>query len=378
MNSHPAAGIFPLMSGSEFQELCDSIRENGQREPIKRLSDGRIVDGRNRHQACQLIGIEPLFETVGIDDQAVMEFVIDENLHRRHLDATQRAVVGVKILNYERELAAQRKLEGQRSGGRGRKKTIGGNSPQVNGKATAQTAKKVGVDEKYVREAARIAKDDPDALAAMASGARTLQQVKRAMVEKRRQEKRDADQARIQEHVEPLGRLEGVFSTIVIDPPWDYSDEGDAGDIYGRGLPTYQTLRIEQLLALTTNGDVPIPTLAADDSHLYLWVTNRSKPKAYQLLDEWGFRHVTCLTWCKPSFGMGNYFRGSTEHLLFGVRGSLPLKRKDVGTWFSAKGGEHNAKPDEAYRLVESCSPGPYLEIFARGKREGWSCWGSW
>ena len=81
---------------------------------------------------------------------------------------------------------------------------------------------------------------------------------------------------------------------------------------------------MEQLLALTTIGDVPIPTLAADDSHLYLWVTNRSKPKAYQLLDEWGFRHVTCLTWCKPSFGMGNYFRGSTEHLLFGVRGSLP------------------------------------------------------
>ena len=378
MNSHPAAGIFPLMSGSEFQELCNSIRENGQRESIKRLSDGRIVDGRNRHQACQLIGIEPLFETVGIDDQEVMEFVIDENLHRRHLDATQRAVVGVKILNYERELAAQRKLEGQRSGGRGRKKTTGENSPQVNGKATAQAAKKVGVDEKYVREAARIAKDDPDALAAMASGARTLQQVKRAMVEKRRQEKRDADQARIQEHVEPLGRLEGVFSTIVIDPPWDYSDEGDAGDIYGRGLPTYQTLSMEQLLALTTIGDVPIPTLAADDSHLYLWVTNRSKPKAYQLLDEWGFRHVTCLTWCKPSFGMGNYFRGSTEHLLFGVRGSLPLKRKDVGTWFSAKGGEHSAKPDEAYRLVESCSPGPYLEIFARGKREGWSCWGSW
>ena len=290
MNSHPAAGIFPLMSGSEFQELCNSIGENGQRESIKRLSDGRIVDGRNRHQACQLIGIEPLFETVGIDDLEVMEFVIDENLHRRHLDATQRAVVGVKILHYERKLAAQRKLEGERSGGRGRKKTIGENSPQVNGKATTQAAKKVGVDEKYVRGAARIAKHDPEALAAMASGARTLQQVKRAKVEKRRQEKRDADQARIDEHVEPLGRLEGVFSTIVIDPPWDYSREGDAGDIYGRGRPTYQTLSIEQLLKLTTVGDVPIPKLAAGDSHLYLWVTNWSQPKGYQLLDEWGFR----------------------------------------------------------------------------------------
>lgn len=375
MNSHPAAGIFPLMSGSELQELCDSIRENGLRESITRLSDGRIVDGRNRHQACQLIGIEPLFETIEMDDQAVMEFVIDENLHRRHLNATQRACVGVRILKYEQELAAERKLEGQRSGGRGRKKTLGENSPQVKGKATAQAAKKVGVDEKYVREVAKIA-EDAEAVASMESGEKTLQQVKREKVEQRRQEKRDADQARIDEHVEPLDNLEGVFSTVVIDLPWDYSDEGAPGDIYGRGLPTYQTLSIEQLLELTTVGEVPTPKLAADNSHLYLWVTNRSQRKGYQLLDEWGFRHVTCLTWCKPSFGMGNYFRGSTEHLLFGLRGSLPLKRKDVGTWFSAKGGEHSAKPDESYRLIESCSPGPYLEIFARRNRSGWSCLG--
>ena len=312
-----------------------------------------------------------------MDDQAVMEFVIDENLHRRHLDATQRAVVGVKILEYEEELAAKRKAEGQRKGGqtagRGRPKATGKYLPQAK-RARSETAKKVGVNEIYIHQAAKIAKEDPHALAAMASGQKTLQQVKREKVERCRQEKRDADQARIDEHVEPLGKLEGVFSTIVIDPPWDYSDEGDA-DPFGRGLPTYQTLSMEQLLELTTVGDVPIPKLAADDSHLYLWVTNRSQPKGYRLLDEWGFRHVTCLTWCKPQFGMGNYFRGSTEHLLFGVRGSLPLKRKDVGTWFCAKGEGHSAKPDEAYRLIESCSPGPYLDIFARKDRKQWTTW---
>ncbi len=375
-NAHPSANIFPLMTGPEFQELCNSIRENGQREPIKRR-DGQIIDGRNRFRACQLIGIEPLFETNEMDDQAVMEFIIDENLHRRHLDATQRAVVGVKFLEYERGLAAARKLNGQRSGGRGRKKTIGENSAEVSGKATARAAKKVGVDEKYVREAAKLA-EDPEALSAMQSGKKTLQQVKREKVEEKRAAQRAADAKRIDE-APSLRDVVGnaTFPTIVVDPPWDYSDEGAPGDVYGRGLPTYQTLSMEQRLELTTVGEVPILKLAANDSHLYLWVTNRSKRKGYRLLDEWGFRHVTCLTWCKPSFGMGNYFRGSTEHLLFGVRGSLPLKRKDVGTWFMAKGGERSAKPDEAFRLIESCSTGPYLEIFARRNRPGWSCWGA-
>ena len=94
-------------------------------------------------------------------------------------------------------------------------------------------------------------------------------------------------------------------------------------------------------------------------------------------MEVWGFRYVTCLTWVKPSIGMGNYFRGSTEQVLFGVRGSQPLKRHDVGTWFEAPRGEmHSEKPDEFYALVESCSYAPYIDIFGRKEREGWTVWG--
>ena len=128
----------------------------------------------------------------------------------------------------------------------------------------------------------------------------------------------------------------------------------------------------ERLLAL------PVAERAATDAHCYLWITNRSLPKGFALLEAWGFRYITCITWVKPSFGMGNYFRGQTEHLLFGIRGSLPLLRRDVGTVFSApRGKEHSAKPAELYSLVESCSPGPYLEIFGRGQRPGWTVWGA-
>ena len=294
-NSHPAASIFPLMAGAEFQQLCNSIRENGQREPIKRLRDGRIVDGRNRFRACEVVRVAPLVETIEMDDEAVMEFVIDENLHRRHLDATQKAMVGVRILEHEKRLAKERQREGQRKGGqtagRGRKQDEDSfptrfRGSKRSGEATARVAKRVGVGETYVREAVKIATKDPTAGMAMASGEKTLQQVKREKVEEKRAAQRAADAKRIA-GAPSLRDVIGnaTFSTLVIDPPWDYSDEGDPGDIYGRGRPIYQTLSMEQLLELTTVGEIPIPKLAADDSHLYLWVTNWSQRKGYRLLD---------------------------------------------------------------------------------------------
>lgn len=189
--------------------------------------------------------------------------------------------------------------------------------------------------------------------------------------EKKREAKRASDRQAVQSSTTPA-TLEAVFSTIVIDPPWDFGDEGDV-DQFGRGKPDYATMTIEEITAL------PVGERTAKDSHLYLWITNRSLPKGFGLLDAWGFRYVTCLTWCKPSIGMGNYFRGSTEQILFGVRGSLPLKRNNAGTWFTAERPQkkHSSKPSEFYELVESCSHGPYLEMFSRSKREGWTHWGS-
>ncbi len=167
--------------------------------------------------------------------------------------------------------------------------------------------------------------------------------------------------------------IQGAFSTIVADPPWDWGDESDVSQL-GRARPQYKTIPFSELLKW------PTATKAAPNSHLYLWITNRSLPKGFELLEAWGFRYITLLTWCKPSFGMGNYFRGQTEHVLFGVRGSLPLKRADQGTWFAAPRGPdgHSSKPIEFYDLVESCSPGPYLSIWSRKlERSNWTPWGA-
>lgn len=194
--------------------------------------------------------------------------------------------------------------------------------------------------------------------------------------EKNRAEREAVREEHRQENTEKIGTLatpleaQGLFQTIVIDPPWDWGDEGDVNQ-FGRAKPDYHTMPIEDIEQL------PVGRIADENCHLYLWVTNRSLPKAFRLIEAWGFRYITCLTWVKPSFGMGNYFRGSTEQVLFCVKGSQLLKRKDVGTHFEApRGDRHSAKPDEFYKLVESCSYAPFIDIFGRKGREGWAVWG--
>lgn len=196
-----------------------------------------------------------------------------------------------------------------------------------------------------------------------------IKEAERAEKEQYREEQRIENADKIERLSTPL-EAQGLFQTIVIDPPWDWSDEGDINQL-GRAKPDYHTMSIEEIAKM------PINRIADDNCHLYLWITNRSLPKGFRLINEWGFRYITCITWVKPSFGMGNYFRGSTEQVLFAVKGSQLLKRKDVGTHFEAPRGKgHSAKPNEFYNLVENCSYAPYIDIFGRKDRSGWSVWG--
>lgn len=158
------------------------------------------------------------------------------------------------------------------------------------------------------------------------------------------------------------------FPTILADPPWRYGNTSTRGAAENH----YPTMTIEELCALD------VASLAADDAHLYLWTTNSFLREGFQVMDSWGFDYKTCLTWVKPQMGMGNYFRGSTEHILFGVRGRLPTLRNNQMNWIEARRGRHSAKPDLFYELIETCSPGPYLEMFARTARLGdWHYWGN-
>ncbi len=162
-----------------------------------------------------------------------------------------------------------------------------------------------------------------------------------------------------------------IYRTIVADPPWRYNN----GTVPQGGVEhEYRTMTAYEIEAL------PVLEMADENAHLYLWVTNihLREGRPFDILEAWGFRYVTMLTWHKLGpIGLGYYFRGETEHVLFGVRGKAPLLTKDARNHFAASKGAHSAKPDRFYELVERVSPGPYLELFARRRRYGWDVWGN-
>jgi len=350
--------MIPALSGEEYRQLEANIRKDGCRDALV-LWDGILLDGHNRLKICRKHDIRFRTKTICLPSrEAAAEWIDTNQLGRRNLTPDQARVIRGRLYNRKKKgHGGDRKSSGQ----------------SVHLKTAESVAKAWGVDERTVRRDGKFAEavaKEPELNKAIMAGESAIQ-VKRELKERGREVRREKNR-RLVRAAKNKVKPNHQFSTIVIDPPWDWGDEGDV-DQLGRARPTYETLSLEKLRELR------VRKFADKDCHIYLWITNRSLPKGFDLLEAWGFRYVTCLTWIKPSIGMGNYFRGSTEHVLFGIKGSQPLKRKDVGTWFKANRGKggHSSKPKEFYALVESCSPGPYLDMFARGKRKGWAVWGA-
>lgn len=172
------------------------------------------------------------------------------------------------------------------------------------------------------------------------------------------------------------------YSCIVVDPPWRYRDKLQMGVKHDgtphkghRGAEShYPCLSLPEIREIVFN---QLDGCVADNAHLYLWTTNAFIAEAWQLAQDWGFTPRTILTWVKPQIGMGHYFRNNTEHVVFAVRGKLGPLRRNCPTAFVANRRKHSAKPDEFFSIVESITPGPRLELFARRPREGWDVWGN-
>src|SRR5687767_5124894 len=171
------------------------------------------------------------------------------------------------------------------------------------------------------------------------------------------------------------------FTTVLADPPWQFQNKS------GKVAPEHRRLSRYATLTLNDIRQLPIGEVAADVAHLYLWVPNALLPEGLRVVEAWGFRYKSNLIWHKvrkdggsDGRGVGFYFRNVTEMILFGVRGknarTLPPGRSQVNMIQTRK-REHSRKPDEQYELIEACSEGPYLELFARGERSGWETWGN-
>lgn len=170
------------------------------------------------------------------------------------------------------------------------------------------------------------------------------------------------------------------FATILADPPWQFANRTGKMAPEHKRLNRYSTLTIDQICAL------PIRNIAAERSHLYLWVPNALLLWGMRVLEAWGFDYKTNIVWHKvrkdggpDGRGVGFYFRNVTELLLFGIRGknnrTLAPGRRQVN-FIASRKREHSRKPDEQYAIIEACSPPDYLEVFARGTRPNWASWG--
>ncbi len=171
------------------------------------------------------------------------------------------------------------------------------------------------------------------------------------------------------------------YRTIYADPPWQFQNRTGKVAPENKRLNRYETMTLDEIKRL------PVANVTAEKCHLYLWIPNALLPQGLEVMEAWGFEYKTNIIWEKvrrdgmpDGRGVGFYFRNVTEILLFGIKGgnnrTLDPGRSQVNLIRAIK-REHSRKPDEFVPLIQRCSPGPYLELFARGNREGWDMWGN-
>lgn len=380
MDFHEYAGIFPLLEGREFTELCNDIKANGQREPIW-VYEGKILDGRNRFRACTAVGVTPRTAPYAGDDP--LAFVLSLNLHRRHLSESQRGMVAAAIANLN---------NGQRADH--------AEAAQICAPVTQEkAAEMLNVSRRTVQAAVKVRDEAaPELVHAVESGkvsvsaaadVATLPKEEQAVIVARgekeileaakqiRAEKADVKRAERVQKIAEISQgntaldLAKKYPVIYCDPPWRY----DYAATESRAIENqYPTMALDEICAL------PVSEIAHSDCVLFMWTTSPKLEESMQVIAAWGFTYKTCAVWDKQKIGMGYYFRQRHELLLVATKGAppapLPSARPD--SVFSFPRGEHSSKPQEVAQLIEAMYPDfEKIEMFCRAPRYGWAVWGN-
>lgn len=402
---HPLANLFPLIEGKAFEDLVADVKLNGLREDIVIL-DGMILDGRNRYRAGIEAGLidpeAPAHDGTGMQDWCglylpeyqgdPLTWVLSKNLHRRHLNESQRASVAAKIetLTHGGDRTGRSSDScGPDGHPPGQDANLHPAQPQIDRKTAADmlnvSTRSVASAHKVIEKGAPelVAKVDSGELAVsvaekladlskekQAEFVRTVETKKLKTVAK--QVQRDATEKKLgdRQHALPT-KLYGV---ILADPPWrfeTYSRETGLDRAADNHYPTQELAEIK--------AECPIGTLAAPDCVLFLWTTVPMLAEAMKLLGFWGFRYVSNFDWRKDRAGTGYWSRNRHEHLLVAVKGNPPAPAP--GTQFDssieAPVGAHSVKPDAFYEIIETYYPNlPRIELHARRRRDGWDAWG--
>ena len=366
---HPAADAFPMMDAARFGELKADIEVHGLREPIT-LCDGMILDGRNRHNACEELGVKPRFQTFEGDPWA---YVWSLNGQRRDLVAEQRYLIW-KFCNEQSDAwdiekqriadeanAKRSKRQKGVSKTKASKRSATECRTTFDHKAHAAKATASKTNPGAVARGDKLAKDRPDLAEAVRHG-------KLKPAEAHRRMKRDE----VADKVEALPA--GKFTVLYADPPWSYGDKCDAGGVQAKGVEQhYPAMSLSQLKAMD------VPGLAAQNSVLFLWATSPLLPDALELAKAWGFTYKASFIWDKVKHNMGHYNSVRHEFLLVCTQGSCtPQKVKLFDSVQSIPRTKHSEKPKRFRTIIETLYPkGRKIELFARQKAQGWTAWGN-
>jgi len=344
---HEYANLFPMMQDTELLDIIKDMRENGYDagSPVV-LYEGKILDGRNRSKAAEMAGVVPSFvEYEGADPLA---FVIRHNLHRRHLNESQRGVVASRLANM----------------GEGRPKNTISIDTVSKSVSMERAAEMLNVGRATVARVKAIEKAAPELIEKIENGEMTAG---RAWTETKRKEiKADLENIEAQE----VKALSGVYDVIVIDPPWDMQKiERDVAP--NQVAFDYPTMQLDEI------GGLEIP--CADNCHVFLWTTQRFLPDAFKLLDVWGMKYVCTFNWHKRGgfqvVGLPQY---NNEFILYGRKGTPSfVDTKDFKTSFEGERQGHSIKPDEFYATLRRVTAGRRLDMFNRRKIEGFDGWGN-
>lgn len=352
--------VMPPLSIEEYEALKADIAKRGVLIPIEVDADtGEILDGFHRLRACQELGITPpITERHFANDQERTEHALILNLLRRQLGPITWAQTFEKLA----------KVYGVRLGKRGVKSLIQqsseGKSPTV-----GDLAKNVGIPYSTANYRLKLAADladHPDLADKVDRGEMAANQAQRIIQKLKQKVEAEATQVNVLEFED-----ETKYHAIVIDPPWPVQkilrDVRPNQDIFD-----YPTMTIEEIAKL------PIADLADPGGcHVYLWITHKFLPDGLRLFEQWGVKYQCIMTWIKNVGFTPFSWMYSTEHVLFGRIGSLPLLRKGLRLDFQGKVQKHSRKPDEFYQKVIEVSPNPRIDLFAREPRDGFEVWGN-
>ena len=328
----------------DIRSLAHSIREIGLLHPPVVRSDGLLIAGERRLRALKLLGWTKVPVTI-LDLDKVIRGEVAENVFRADFRPSEMVAIARAM---EPILAKEAKA---RSGAR---TDLGENFHEVDaGKTRDKLGAAVGVSGRTLEKMMAVVE-------AAEQRPRKFGHLKEEMdrTGKATRPHRELLRLKDEKRVLRLKPISGRFSTLIVDPPWEYRQS-----LAGRAFPPYATLTQQQLLNL------PIAQWAEDKCHLYCWATNATLPEAFELIVGWGFHHKTVLTWVKNAWGLGTYFRNQTEHVIFATRGNLNTRSDALSTVFYAPQQKDSEKPDEFFDLVRRASFPPYGEAFQRKAR---------